>query len=175
MKFYPTPLSGSFTIEPEPRVDARGLFSRTFCQKEFFEKGLEGVFVQSNISRSVRKGTLRGMHYQLEPVAEVKLVRCVAGALYDVIVDIRPASPTYLAWFGQELSQENMIQMYVPRGFAHGFITLVDDTEIQYLVSNFYSPDLERGVRHDDPKVGIRWPFHPSEISEKDASWPAIC
>jgi dTDP-4-dehydrorhamnose 3,5-epimerase len=174
MKFHPTPLPGSFLIEPEARKDARGMFSRVFCRREFLDHGLEAEFVQSNISRSTKKGTLRGMHYQSDPAAEVKLVRCVAGALFDVIVDLRPNSPTYLSWFGQQLTQENMLQMYVPRGFAHGFLTLADNTEIQYLVSEFYAPELEGGVRYNDPKIGIVWPGEPSEISEKDASWPGL-
>ena len=174
MKFHPTPLSGSFVIEPEARKDDRGMFSRIFCRREFSSYGLEVEFVQSNISRSTKKGTLRGMHYQSQPAAEVKLVRCVAGALYDVIVDLRQESPTYLCWFGQNLTQENMLQMYVPRGFAHGFLTLTDHTEIQYLVSNYYAPEFEGGVRYNDPKVGVAWPGVPSEISEKDASWPDL-
>lgn len=161
-------------IEPEARKDARGIFSRVFCRREFSDHGLEVEFVQSNISRSTKKGTLRGMHYQSQPAAEVKLVRCVAGALFDVIVDLRSDSPTYLSWFGRHLTQENMLQMYVPRGFAHGFLTLADNTEIQYLVSEFYTPELEGGVRYNDPKVGILWPCEPSEISEKDASWPSL-
>jgi dTDP-4-dehydrorhamnose 3,5-epimerase len=172
MKFHPTTLAGSFTIEMEPRGDNRGYFARAFCLREFSMQGLETQFVQMNISRSVKRGTLRGIHYQRAPAMETKLVRCIAGALYDVIVDLRPDSPTFLKWFGQELSTQNLIQMYIPRGFAHGFMTLTDNAEIQYLVSNFYSPDHERGVRFNDPRIGIRWPEHVAEVSPKDANWP---
>ena len=172
MKFLPTPLAGAYTIELEKRGDDRGFFARLFCENEFAEAGLVTRFRQVNNSLTAAAGTLRGMHYQLPPAAEVKVVRCIRGALYDVIVDLRPDSPTYLEWFGAELSAENRAMMYVPRGFAHGFITLTDDTEALYFVSAFYAPEQERGVRFDDPRFGIRWPIAPKEMSGKDREWP---
>ncbi len=174
MRFNKTPLDGAYTIDLEKRGDDRGFFARLFCEKEFSAAGLETRFVQINNSSSATRGTLRGMHFQLPPAAEVKVVRCIKGALYDVIVDLRPDSPTFMRWFGAELSAENRRMMYVPRGFAHGFITLADDTEAFYLVSAFYAPECERGLRFDDPAVGIEWPLSPTEMSEKDKSWPDL-
>lgn len=174
MIFNPAPLQGAYTIELEKRGDARGFFARLFCEKEFGNAGLETRFVQINNSSSAKRGTLRGMHYQLPDAAEVKVVRCIKGALYDVIVDLRPDSPTFKQWFGAELSAENRRMMYVPRGFAHGFITLEDDTEAFYLVSAYYAPENERGLRYNDPAIGIEWPIAPTEISEKDAKWPDL-
>ena len=172
MKFVSAPLSGAYLIEIDRRGDDRGFFARFFCEKEFGALGLETHFVQANNSLTVKRGTLRGMHYQLGPSAEVKLVRCIRGAFHDVIVDLRPDSPTRGGWFGADLTAENRTMMYVPRGFAHGFITLADGTESFYLVSAFYAPELERGLRYNDPHVGIRWPMQPAEISAKDRSWP---
>jgi dTDP-4-dehydrorhamnose 3,5-epimerase len=172
MKFVPTPLDGAYLIELEKRGDHRGFFARFFCEHEFAAAGLETRFVQVNNSLTASGGTLRGMHLQLPPAAEVKLVRCIRGALHDVIIDLRPDSPTYLKWFGADLSADNRIMMYVPRGFAHGFLTLADDTEALYLVSAFYAPEQERGVRFDDPRFAIVWPMAPKEMSEKDRSWP---
>lgn len=174
MIFNATPLAGAFTIELEKRGDDRGFFARLFCEREFAQAGLETHFVQINNSLSARRGTLRGLHYQLPPAAEVKVVRCVRGALWDVILDLRAGSPTFGKWFGAELSAENRRMMYVPRGFAHGFITLADDSEAVYLVSAVYSPENERGVRFDDPAHGISWPIGPSEISDKDRNWPDL-
>lgn len=174
MIFNPTPLSGAYTIDLEKRGDNRGFFARVFCQEEFGKQGLLTQFVQVNNSLSAKKGTLRGMHYQLPPSAEVKVVRCIRGALYDVIVDLRPDSPTFKKWFGDELTTENRRMMYVPRGFAHGLVTLTEDTEVLYWVSAFYSPENERGVRFDDPAIGIAWPVPPSEISDKDRKWPDL-
>lgn len=174
MKFNPTPLAGAHTIELERRGDDRGFFARFFCQREFADAGLETRFVQINTSLTGKAGTLRGLHYQLPPAAEVKVVRCLKGALFDVIVDLRPDSPTYRKWFGAELTAENRVMMYVPRGFAHAFVTLTPDTEALYLVSAFYSPDDERGVRWNDPAIGIDWPVAPVEISEKDRTWPDL-
>lgn len=171
MKFHPTPLPGAFLIELERRGDDRGFFARLFCEKEFADAGLESHFVQANNALSTAKGTLRGMHYQLGDAAEVKVVRCIRGALWDAIIDMRPESPTFGKWFGAELNEDNRLMMYVPRGFAHGLITLRDDTEALYLVSNFYAPEAERGVRWDDPRFGIEWPLAPTEISPKDAAW----
>lgn len=174
MKFIPTPLIGAYTIELEKRGDDRGFFARFFCEKEFAGAGLETRFVQINNSLSSKKGTLRGMHYQLPPAAEVKVVRCVRGGLFDVIVDLRAGSPTFGKWFGAELTAENRTVMYVPRGFAHGFITLTDNTEAFYLVSAFYSPENERGARWNDPAIGIQWPIDPTEQSDKDRAWPDL-
>ncbi len=174
MKFDPTPLEGAYTIELERRGDERGFFARVFCQEEFGRAGLSRNFVQINNSLSRGKGTLRGMHYQLPGSAEVKVVRCIRGSLYDVILDLRPDSRTFGQWFGAELSAENRRMMYVPRGFAHGLITLEDDSEAFYLADEFYAPSLERGVRFDDPKFAIRWPLSPTEISDKDRSWPSF-
>jgi len=174
MIFTPTPLAGAYLIDLEKRGDARGFFARVFCEREFGEAGLETRFVQANNSLSAKRGTLRGLHYQLPPAAEVKLVRCLRGALWDVIVDLRPDSPTFRKWFGAELSAENRRMMYVPRGFAHAILTLTDDTEAFYMVSAFYAPEEERGVRWNDPAIGIEWPIAPVEISPKDAGWPDL-
>jgi dTDP-4-dehydrorhamnose 3,5-epimerase len=172
--FHETPVRGAFLIEPQKREDERGFFARVFCEREFAAAGLETRFVQANNSLTGRRLTLRGMHYQLPPAAEVKLVRCVGGALYDVVVDLRPDSPSFGRWFGAELSAANRLMMYVPRGCAHGFVTLAEDTEALYLVSAFYAPEQERGLRYDDPWMGIEWPVAPQDLSAKDAGWPAF-
>ncbi len=172
MKFHSTPLKGAYLIELEPRHDDRGFFARAFCSREFSEIGLEPQFVQINHSFTRRKGTLRGMHYQLPPFAEVKVVRCIRGALYDVIIDLRPDSLSFGQWFGADLTADNRRIIYVPRGFAHGFLTTDDNTEALYLCGAFYSPEHERGLRFDDPRFKISWPFTPVEISEKDQDWP---
>lgn len=172
MRFNQTPVRGCYTIELEKRGDDRGFFARFFCQGEFERQGLRSNFVQINNSLSGKRGTLRGMHYQLSPAAEAKVVRCLSGGLYDVVLDLRPDSPTQGRWFAAELNSENRLMMYVPEGCAHGFLTLADDTEALYLVSAFYAPDKEHGVRFDDPAFGITWPFRPSEISDKDRKWP---
>ena len=172
MKFIPTPLAGAYLIEIEPREDDRGFFARAYCGQEFQRAGLEARFCQLNNSFSAKRGTLRGMHYQLAPASEVKVVRCVAGALYDVIADLRPDSPTFGKWFGATLSATNRVSMYIPRGFAHGFLTLTNNVETFYLVSTFYAPQAERGLRYDDPWLAISWPSEPTEISPKDEAWP---
>jgi dTDP-4-dehydrorhamnose 3,5-epimerase len=172
MKFYPTPLDGAYTIELEKRGDDRGFFARLYCQHEFKSAGIPTEVVQINNSLSAKAGTLRGMHYQLPPAAETKIVRCIRGALYDVIIDLRPDSSTFCKWFGTELSAENRSMMYVPQGFAHGFITLADDTEAFYLVNAFYAPGAERGLRFNDPRFNIVWPQTPVDISDKDRNWP---
>jgi dTDP-4-dehydrorhamnose 3,5-epimerase len=172
MKFHPTPLRDACTIEIERRGDDRGFFARVFCENEFRGAGLQPKFVQVNNSLSARKGTLRGMHYQLPPKAEVKVVRCVRGALWDAILDLRPDSPTFGRSFGAELTAENRLMMYVPRGFAHAILTLTDDTEAFYLVSEFYGPEQERGIRWNDPNFVVSWPIAPADISAKDAQWP---
>jgi dTDP-4-dehydrorhamnose 3,5-epimerase len=172
MRFHPTPVSGAHLIELEKRGDDRGFFARLFCEREFSEQGLVNRFVQANDSLSRTIGTLRGLHYQLPPAAEVKLVRCIRGALHDVVVDLRPDSPTFGRSFGARLDAENRLMMYVPRGCAHAILTLEQDTEALYLVSAFYSPEHERGVRWHDPRFDIEWPIEPREISQKDANWP---
>lgn len=172
MKFHKTPLHGAYTIELDKRGDDRGFFARLFCQKEFAAAGVPMTAVQINNSLSAKAGTLRGMHYQLPPAAEIKVVRCIRGALYDAIIDIRPDSPTFGKWFGVELTAENRLMLMVPRGFAHGFLTLTDDTEAFYLVSEYYGPEQERGIRFDDPRFGIAWPSTPVEVSAKDQTWP---
>jgi len=174
MKFRELPLQGACVIELEKRGDERGFFARVFCEREFAAEGLVTRFVQINNSLSADVGTLRGMHYQLPPASETKLVRCVRGSLWDCIVDLRPDSPTFKRWFGAELSAENRRMMYVPKGFAHGFITLEPDTEAFYLVDEFYAPELERGLRWNDPAIGIEWPAEPRVMSEKDRNHPGF-
>jgi dTDP-4-dehydrorhamnose 3,5-epimerase len=168
MIFKETPIPGAYLIDLEKRGDERGFFARLFCEKEFAAHGLVTHFVQVNNSLSATRGTLRGMHYQLPPKAETKLVRCVKGALYDAILDLRPGSPTFLQSFGAELSAENRRMMYVPKGFAHGFVTLADATEAVYFVDEFYGPEQERIARWNDPKFGIQWPIQPVVLSDKD-------
>jgi dTDP-4-dehydrorhamnose 3,5-epimerase len=172
MIFEKTPVEGARLIDLERRGDERGFFARVFCTEEFGADGLETSFLQVNNSLSAEKGTLRGLHYQLAPSEEVKVVRCVRGALWDVVLDLREDSPTFGKWFGAELTAENRRMMYVPRGCAHGFLTLEVDTEALYFVSTPYAPALERGVRWNDPTFGIEWPIEPVVISEKDAAHP---
>jgi dTDP-4-dehydrorhamnose 3,5-epimerase len=174
MRFESTPLAGSYLIHLDPHVDGRGLFGRVFCAQEFAAKGLETVFVQANISTNISAGTVRGMHFQREPDDEVKLVRCVKGAIFDVIVDMRVGSETFLRWFGVELSEENAAMMYVPKGFAHGYQALSDGATALYLVSTFYTPASESGIRADDPELEIKWPRSVSGLSDKDARWPLL-
>ncbi len=174
MIFHDTTLAGATLIELERRGDDRGHFARTFCAREFGAAGLPTAFVQQNMSVSAEAGTVRGMHFQRAPHAEAKLVRCVRGALLDVIVDLRDGSPTWLHHEAFELSAANGHMLLVPEGFAHGFQTLVDDVEASYLVSAYYAPEAEGGLRHDDPRLGIAWPLPVSVISPKDASWPLI-
>ena len=171
MIFTESPLQGAFVIGLEKRGDDRGFFARAFCQKEFAAHGLATNYVQMNNSLSRVKGTLRGMHYQLAPKAETKVVRCIRGALYDVILDLRPQSPTFGHSFGAELTAENRLMMYCPKGFAHGFVTLSEDAEAFYLTDEFYAPDRERGVRYDDPMFKIQWPVAPALVSDKDRTW----
>jgi len=172
MKFTETPLRGAYLITPELLEDERGFFARSFCRHEFAEHGLNADFVQCNISFNRMKGTLRGMHYQTSPHEEVKLVRCTAGAIYDVIIDLRAESPTFMKWFAVELTAENHHQLYVPKGFGHGYQTMKYRTEVSYQVSSFYTPSSERGIRWNDPTFGIAWPLSVSLISEKDAAHP---
>ena len=172
MIFTATPLEGAFLIDLEKKGDARGFFARIFCEQEFARNGLVGHFCQVNNSLSAQKGTLRGLHYQLAPKSETKLVRCIRGSLYDVILDLRRGSPTIARSFGVELSAENRRMMYVPKGFAHGFLTMADNTEALYLVDEFYSQEHERGIRYDDPGFNLDWPWPPAVVSEKDKNHP---
>ncbi len=173
MIFERTKLEGAQVLELERRADERGFFARTLCRTEFTEHGLTADFVQANISYNARRGTIRGLHYQVAPHQEAKLVRCVRGAIWDVIIDLRPESATYLEWFGIELTADNRRQLYIPKDFAHGYQTLVDDSEVFYHVSDFYSPSAERGIRWNDPQFSIEWP-EPADptISPKDRQWP---
>jgi len=163
-----TELKGNFLIDLQPRVDVRGFFARYFCEKEFSKAGLNTRWVQINNSMSCNIGTLRGLHYQRAPHAEVKLVRCIRGSIWDVVVDLRSGSETYGKWFGATLSEENRTMMYVPKGFAHGFVSLESDSEILYLVSDFYAPEAEGTLIWNDPDVGIKWPINPQVLSDKD-------
>jgi dTDP-4-dehydrorhamnose 3,5-epimerase len=172
--FSPTPLAGAWLIEPERLEDDRGFFARSFCREEFAARGLNPEIAQSNISWNRRRGTLRGLHYQAAPHAEVKLVRCTRGAVWDVIVDLRPDSPSYRRWHGVELSAERRCALYVPEGFAQGFQTLVDDTEVLYLMSQLYRPEAARGLRWDDPALGIAWPIADPLLSDHDRGLPLL-
>lgn len=172
MRFIPSALPGVLLIEPEPLRDQRGFFARTFCVREFAAQGLETIFVQHSLSRSEARGTLRGMHFQRAPHAEVKVVTCAKGAVRDVLIDLRPGSPTFRRWEGFDLTAENRRSLYVPHGMAHGFQTLVEDTEVTYLISEFHVPEAAGGVRHDDPAFGIEWPLPVSAMSERDRAWP---
>lgn len=174
MKFFETPIPGAFLIEPELKGDERGFFARIFCQREFAERDLSFSLLQSNISFSRQAGTLRGLHYQLAQAAETKLVRCIRGALWDCVLDLRADSPTFGQHFGATLDGKNRMMMLVPKGCAHGFLTLDPETEIIYFVDQEYSPELERGVRWDDPKFQIRWPGAPSVLSERDRNHPVF-
>ncbi len=174
MKFHKIPIEGARLIELKKDGDPRGFFARVFCEREFGKAGLETRFVQMNNSVSSKKGTLRGLHYQLPPAAEVKVVRAIAGAVFDVIVDLRADSPSFRRWFGADLTDDNRLMMYVPRGCAHAILTLTDDAEALYLVSAHYSPQHERGIRYDDPSLAIEWPIKPTEITEKDRTWPDL-
>jgi dTDP-4-dehydrorhamnose 3,5-epimerase len=174
MIFTETPLAGAFVIDLERLEDERGFFARTFCMLEFEEHGLERFTAQCNLSFNKRAGTVRGMHYQLPPATEGKLVRCTNGAIYDVIIDLRPKSPTYLRHFGVRLDDANRRSLYVPPLFAHGYQALSDGAEVSYQVSEFYSPGQERGLRYDDPAIGIEWPLPVTVISAKDAAWQPI-
>lgn len=172
MIFTETKLRGAYIIEIERLGDERGFFARAWCQKEFEARGLKANWVQANLAFSEKRGTLRGLHYQIAPYEEAKLMRCIRGAIYDVIVDLRPESRTYKQWFSVELTADNHKMLYVPEGFAHGYQTLVDNSETYYPVSQFYSPGFERGVRWDDPAFGIEWPYvEDMIISDKDRSW----
>jgi dTDP-4-dehydrorhamnose 3,5-epimerase len=173
MIFTETELQGAYLVDVEPKEDDRGFFARAWCRDEFESHGLSTEIAQCNIAYNDRAGTLRGMHFQSHPHAEVKLVRCTRGAVYDVIIDLRPQSPTFMGWLGVELTEESSRMLYVPEGFAHGYQTLVDETETHYQISQAYAPEAAAGVRWDDPAFGIKWP--PVEhriVSSKDRAWP---
>lgn len=173
MIFTKTKLEDVYIIELEKMEDERGFFARAWCQKEFEKHGLDSQLVQVNLSFNNKKGTLRGMHYQVAPYEETKLVRCIRGAIYDLIIDLRPESPTYKQSFGVELTPENRKMFCVPKGFAHGYLTLEDNTEVLYQVSQFYAPGAEKGIRWIDPEFNLKWPLDENLlISEKDRNWP---
>jgi len=172
--FEETALAGAYLIHLEKREDSRGFFARSWDVGEFAAHGLASVTMQANVSFNTRRGTLRGMHWQAAPFQEAKVVRCTRGALYDIIVDLRPNSPTYRRWIGAELTQDNHDMLYVPPDFAHGFITLTDATEATYLMSQVYTPGTDRGARHDDPAFAITWPIAVEVISDKDQRWPTF-
>ncbi len=174
MLFTETKLKGAFIIDAELKKDDRGGFARAFCANEFEEHNLKPVVAQCNLSFNYKAGTLRGMHYQIAPACETKLVRCTKGAVYDVIIDLRPDSPTYKEHIGVELTEENRRALYVPEMFAHGYQTLSDDAEVMYQVGEFYTPGCERGARYNDPAFNIKWPHEVIIISEKDANWPLM-
>lgn len=172
MIFKETELKDAYVIDLDKLEDKRGFFARSFCVNEFKEVGIDFPVVQANVSYNRYKRTLRGMHYQQEPHGEAKLVRCTRGAIFDAIIDMRPDSSTYLQWMGVELSEQNYRMLYVPEGFAHGFITLEDETEVTYQVSEYYTPGAEKGIRWNDSTFNIDWPVDPRILSEKDKSWP---
>jgi len=172
--FTETPLAGAFLVDLERHGDARGFFARTFYADEFASHGLATPFVHPNTNRSADPGTLRGLHYQEPPAEETKLIRCVAGAIWDIIVDLRPGSPTFRQSFGAELSAKNSRQLYVPKDFANGFVRLAHNTVAAYMVDEFYTPAAERGLRYDDPALAIDWLIAPQVVSDKDRAWPLI-
>jgi dTDP-4-dehydrorhamnose 3,5-epimerase len=169
--FTATKLAGAYVVEPQLHEDSRGLFARTYCAREFREQGLVNAFVQCNTSWNAREGTVRGLHFQLSPSSETKLVRCTTGALWDVIVDLRPDSKTYLQHVAVELTARNRLALYIPAMFAHGFQALEDATEVFYQMSEYYAPKLSRGIRYNDPKLGIEWPLPVTSISDQDLAW----
>jgi dTDP-4-dehydrorhamnose 3,5-epimerase len=172
--FTETPLRGAFIVDLDPRGDDRGFFARTFCRREFEARGLNGRIAQTNLSFSRRRGTIRGLHFQFPPAAETKLVRCTRGAIVDVIVDLRPESPTYLRHVAVELTAANRRAVYVPARFAHGFQALEPDTETAYCVGEFYTPSAEGGLHYADPRLAIAWPLPPADVSPKDRQWPLL-
>ena len=174
MIFLETALKGAYTIDPEPHTDDRGFFARTFCQREFEAHGLRPTIAQASIASNRLTGTLRGMHYQYPPAAETKVVRCTRGAILDVIIDLRPESPTFLRHVAAELTDANRRALYVPERFAHGYQSLCDDTEVMYEISEFYAPGLAFGLRYDDPALELTWPLPVTLISTRDRDWPLL-
>jgi dTDP-4-dehydrorhamnose 3,5-epimerase len=174
MKFQECDVEGAWVVAPSPHTDDRGRFMRAWCSEEFADHKVEFLPVQANMAKSNQKGTLRGLHAQVAPAAEAKLVRCTRGSVFDVVADLRPESPTYLRWYGTTLSSAEGQMLYLPAGCAHGCLSLEDDSEIYYLTSAFYTPDCVRGARFDDPTLNIQWPMTVSIVSEQDRSWPLI-
>jgi dTDP-4-dehydrorhamnose 3,5-epimerase len=174
MRFSETAIPGVIIVDLEPIADDRGWFARTYCRDEFVAHGLDPTIVQCNTSVNHRAGTLRGMHYQVGAAAETKLVRCIRGAIHDIVIDVRPDSPTFLDHVALELTGEGRRALFVPKGFAHGFQTLLDDTEVEYSMGASYEREAGRGVRYDDPALGLRWPRPVTTVSEQDAAWPDI-
>ncbi len=174
MKFHETPLKDAFVVDLDRFSDERGFFARTYCQREFEEAGIDETFVQMNLSGNVRAGTLRGLHYQDDTAPEAKFLRCISGAVFDVMVDMRPASPTYRRWFGVELTAASGRAVYVPPLFAHGYLALTDGAQALYQTSGFYAPGAECGVRFDDPSISIDWPIDIADVSQKDRNWPDL-
>ncbi|EFI35298.1 dTDP-4-dehydrorhamnose 3,5-epimerase [Desulfonatronospira thiodismutans ASO3-1] len=174
MDFIPTTLNGAYLIRLERHNDDRGFFSRTFCRREFEKMGLNSEISQCNLAFNNKAGTLRGMHFQTQPYSEVKLVGCVSGSVFDVIIDLREESTTYSCWFGTKLSADNLEMLYVPKGFAHGYQTLVDNAAVSYMVSESYCPEYENGVRWNDPVLNISWPLEVITVSKKDSAWPLL-
>jgi dTDP-4-dehydrorhamnose 3,5-epimerase len=174
LRFCPTDVKGAVLIDSILRSDERGYFSRAWCMREFAEHGIEFTPVQANVGFSKKKGTLRGMHFQVAPALEAKLIRCTRGALFDVVVDLRPESPSYCRWYGAELSADNGRMLYIPERCAHGYQTLEDATDLYYLTSQYYTPNAATGVRFDDPAFGIEWPLEATVISDQDRNWPLM-
>ena len=174
MRFNKTPIAGAWLIDPTPREDNRGRFMRAWCTREFAEHGIDFLPLQANMGLSTLRGTVRGMHYQVAPALEAKLVRCTRGAMFDVLIDLRPGSATYRQWFGAELTAENGRTLYVPELCAHGYQTLAEGTEMHYMTSAFYTPEAARGVRFDDPAFNIQWPLPATAVSEQDRNWPLV-
>ncbi len=174
MIFTETALNGAFIVDIDAHIDTRGFFARVFCQREFVEHGLNPTIAQANVAFSTLRGTLRGLHFQYPPVAETKVVRVTRGAILDVIVDLRPESPTYLQHVAVELTSDNHRALYVPERFAHGFQVLRDDTETAYLMGEFYAPNAEGGLRYADPRLAINWPLPITDLSDKDRAWPLL-
>ncbi|SHK99499.1 dTDP-4-dehydrorhamnose 3,5-epimerase [Selenomonas ruminantium] len=174
MKVTETKLQGVYIVEPRVFGDARGWFTESWSERKLAEAGIRADFVQDNHSYSAQKGTLRGLHYQLNPMCQAKMLRCTRGKIFDVAVDIRKGSPQYGQWVGVELSAENHKQLFIPRGFAHGFITLIDDVEVQYKADNYYAPECDGNIRWDDPEIGVEWPLAPVILSDKDRTAPLL-
>jgi dTDP-4-dehydrorhamnose 3,5-epimerase len=174
MRFTKIAINGAWVIDPDPHEDERGRFMRAWCVREFAEHDVDFLPVQANLGFSIRKGTVRGMHFQEAPALEAKLVRCTRGAVYDVVLDVRPESRTYSKWYGIELSAENGRMLYVPEHCAHGYQTLEDCTEVYYMASEYYTPNLARGFRFDDPAFSIQWPIAVTVVSEQDRNWPLV-
>jgi len=174
MRFTETPIAGVWVIDPDFRGDDRGRFFRAWCSREFADHGIDFLPLQANMGFSVQRGTVRGMHYQVEPALEAKLVRCTRGSMFDVALDLRPGSPTYGQWFGAELTEDNGRMLFVPEHCGHGYQTLDDRTEMHYMTSQVYTPSACRGARFDDPAFAIRWPLPPTAVSDQDRSWPLV-